>query len=88
MLHILFSEITNLSSLNPRGSETCIYVKNIFTCIKYENETQITCGEPFQGIQDVWVSIQVSKFKSIVVGAVYKHSNTNPDCIVYLEILL
>ena len=35
-----------------------------------------------------WVSIQASKFKSIIVGAVYKHPNTNPDCIAYLERML
>ena len=29
--------------------------------------------------------IQASKFNSIIVGAVYKHPNTNPDCIAYLE---
>ena len=33
----------------------------------------------------MWVSIQASKFKSIIVGAVYKHPNTNPDCTAYLE---
>ena len=36
----------------------------------------------------MWVSIQASKFKSIIVGAVYKHTNTNPDCIAYLERML
>ena len=36
-------------------------------------------------LEDVWVNIQASKFKSIIVGAVYKHPNTNPDFIAYLE---
>ena len=36
----------------------------------------------------MWVSIQASKFKSIIVGAMYKHPNTNPDCIAYLERML
>ena len=36
----------------------------------------------------MWVSIQASIFKSIIVGAVYKHLNTNPDCIEYLERML
>lgn len=26
-----------------------------------------------------------SKFKSTIAGAVYKHPNTNPDCMAYLE---
>ena len=41
-----------------------------------------------KGIEDVWVSIQASKFKSIIVGAVYKRPNTNPDFIAYLERML
>ena len=64
-----------------------MYVKNIFTCKKYEN-IEITDGEPSKGTEDVWVSIQATKFKSIIVGAVQKHPNTNPDCIAYLEIML
>ena len=63
------------------------YVKNIFTCKKYEN-IEITDGEPSKGIEDVWVSIQESKFKSIIDVAVYKHPNINPDCIAYLERML
>ena len=73
--------------LYSRGSGACVYVKNIFTCKKHEN-IEITGDEPSNGIEDVWVSIQASKFKSIIVGAVYKHPNTNPDCIVYLERML
>ena len=63
------------------------HVKNIFTYKKYEN-IEITDGEPSKAIEDVWVSIHASKFKSIIVGAVYKHPNTNPDCIAYLERML
>ena len=58
--------------------------QNIFTSKKYN--IGITDGGPSKGIEDVWVSIQASKFKSIIVGAVYKHPNTNPDCIAYLEL--
>ena len=36
----------------------------------------------------MWVSIQASKFKPIIVGAVYKHPSTNQDCIVYMEGML
>ena len=74
----------NDNPLNSRGSGTCIYVKNIFTCKKYEN-IEITGGEPSKGIDDVWSSIQAIKFISIIVGAVYKNPITNPDCIAYLE---
>ena len=49
---------------------------------------ELTDAEPSKGIEDVWVSIQASKFKSIIVGAVYKHPNTNPECIEYLEKML
>ena len=77
----------NDNPLNFRGSGACIYVKNIFTCKKYEN-IEITDGEPSKGIEDAWVSIEASEFKSIIVGAVYKHPNTNPDCITHLERML
>ena len=75
-----YNVFRNDNPLNSRGSGASIYVKNIFTCKKYEN-IEITDGEASKGIEDVWVSIQASKFKSIIVGAVYKHPNTNPDCI-------
>ena len=62
-------------------------VKNVFTCKKYEN-IEMTDGELSKGIEDVWVIIQASEFKSIIVVAMYKHPNTNPDCIAYLERML
>ena len=75
----MFSEMTTLLILVKVWH---VYVNNIFTCKKYEN-IEITDGEPSKGIEDVWVSIQASKFKSIIVGAVFKHTNTNPDCSAY-----
>ena len=79
-----YNVFSNDNPFNSRGSGACIYVKNIFTCKKYEN-IEITNGEPWKGLEDVWVRIQASKFKSIIVGAVYKHPNTNPDSIAHLE---
>ena len=76
----MFSKMTTLLILVEVG-------KNIFTYKKYEN-IEITDAEPSKGIEDVWVSIQASKFKSIIVGAVYKHPNTNPDGMSYLERML
>ena len=67
----------NDSPLNSRGIGTCIYVKNNFTCKEYEN-IKITYGETSKGIEDVWVSIQASKFKSIIVGAVKKTPKHKP----------
>ena len=67
--------------------DICIYVKNN-TCKNYKNDTDTTRGEPLQGKKDVGVSIQVSKFKLIIGGAAYKHPNTTPDCIAYLERML
>ena len=79
----------NDNPFNSRGSVACIYVKNIFTCnMKTYFHHNITDGEPSKRIEDVWVSIQSSKFKSIIVGAVYKHENTNPYCNAYLERML
>ena len=82
-----YNVFRNDKTLNSRGSGPCIYIKNIFACKKYEN-IEITDGGPSKGIEDVWVSIQASKFKFIIVGVVYKHPNTNPDCIAYLERML
>ena len=39
-----YNVFRNDNSLNSRGSGACIYVKNIFTCKKYEN-IEITDGE-------------------------------------------
>ena len=36
----------------------------------------------------MWVCIQASQFKSNIVGDVYEHPNTNPDCIAYQERML
>ena len=47
-----YTVFRNDNPLNSRGSGTCIYVKNIFTCIKYEN-IEITDAEPSKGIEDV-----------------------------------
>lgn len=40
------------------------------------------------GIEDIWVNVQVRKFKSIIVGAVYKHPNSSPECLKHLEHML
>ena len=52
-----YNVFRNDNPINSRGSWTCIYVKNTFTCKNYEN-IEITDGEPSKGIEDVWVSIQ------------------------------
>ena len=78
-----YNVFRNDNPLNSRGSGACIYVKNIFTCKKYEN-IEIPDGEPSKGIEDVSVTIHARQFKSIIVGAVYKYPNTKTDCIAYL----
>ena len=55
-----YNVFRNDNPLNSRGSGACIYVKNIFTCKKYDN-IEITYGEPSKGIEDVFVSIQVRR---------------------------
>ena len=71
-----YNVFRNDNPLNSRGSVTCIYVKNIFTCKKYEN-IELTDAASSKGIEDMWVSTQASKIKSSIVGAVYQHPNTN-----------
>ena len=82
-----YNVFRNDNPLSSRSSGTCIYDKSIFTCKKYEN-IEITGGESSKGIEDMWVRMQASKFKSIIVLAVYKHPNTNTYCIAYLERML
>ena len=40
---------------------------------------------PPTGIEEVWVNVQVGKFKSFIVGSIYKHPNSSPECLIYLE---
>ena len=46
------SVFRNDNPINSRASGTCIYVKNIFTCKKYEN-IEIAEAEPSKRIEDV-----------------------------------
>ena len=48
-----YNVFRNDNNLTSRGSGACIYVKNIFTCKKYES-IEITDGAPSKGIEDVW----------------------------------
>ena len=61
-----YNVFRNENPLNSSGSGACIFVKNIFTSKKYEN-IEITDGGPSKGIKDVWVSIQASKFKPLLL---------------------
>ena len=55
-----YNVFRNGNPLNSRGSGACIYVKNIFTCKKYEN-IEITHGEPSKGIEPVCMGKHTSK---------------------------
>lgn len=62
---------------------SCIYVKDIYNSKEIKSNDH--AGDRPEGIEDVWVKIQVNKFKSIIVSSVYKHPNSKSECLEYLE---
>ena len=63
-----------------RGGGTCMYVKN---CLK---GVEMKFNHPAcQGIEDVWVKIQMKKLPSIIVGAMYRHPHATSDSFDYIH---
>lgn len=71
----IFCRVWSISSENKLIISARTYVKKIISCKQYENFETI-CGESLNEVEDVWVSIRVSKFKYIIVGAVYTNYQT------------
>ena len=62
----MFSEMTTLLILVEVGH---VYMSRTYLPVKNMRTLDEPDDEPSKGIEDVWVSIQASKFKSIIVVA-------------------
>ena len=51
-----------------RGGGVCLYIKDVYKVVPIEFDTV----RP-QGVEDVWVAVQSSKFPSIIIGCLYRH---------------
>ena len=63
-----------------RGGGTCMYVRNNLKCAKVKIN-----HPPCQGIEDVWVKVQLNKLPSIIVGAMYRHPHATSDSFDYIR---
>ena len=66
-----------------RGGGACMYVRNCLKGVK----VKIDCP-PLQGIEDVWVRVQLSKLPSIIIGTMYRHPHANSDSFEYIREVL
>lgn len=63
-----------------RGGGVCMYVSDTLTA------TQVNVAmDRVEGVEDIWVSVQSSKFPSIIVGCLYRHPKSNPDTFQYIS---
>ena len=67
---------------NDRSGGTCIYVRDVYRVQQFIDNDDFKRPE---GIEDTWISVQVNKFKSIIVGSVYKHPKASRECSIYIE---
>jgi len=65
-----------------RGGGVCIYVKEQYT-IK-----PIQSIEPLGTIENLWLRIQVNKFKSFLVGVMYRPPNATAESFINIENML
>ena len=63
-----------------RGGGTCMYVRNNLKSTKMKIN-----HPPCQGIEDVWVKVQLKKLPSIIVGAMYRHPHATSDSFDYIR---
>ena len=78
-----FIKISNFSVVRfdaGRGSGVCIYIREglSFSCMS-------TGVDKFEGVEDVWVQVQLRKFPSFVIGCVYRHPKALVESFAYLS---
>ncbi len=66
-----------------RGGGVCMYVKNVFKV----TPLVMDIVRP-SGVEDIWVSVQVNKLPSIIVGCMYRHPKSNSDTFDYFREVL
>ena len=77
-----FVNITNFKIFrndHGRGGGVCIYVSSDLSA------TPINMNmEKFNGIEDLWLTIQCRKLPSIIIACIYRHPKTTADSFEYL----
>ena len=63
-----------------RGSGVCIYIREGFRF-----STIGTSVDKFEGVEDVWIQVQLRKFPSFVIGCVYRHPKALVASFTYLS---
>ena len=51
-----------------RGGGVCVYVKDVFKVTKLKLRE-----DKVNGIEDLWLSVQLRKLPSFIVGCMYRH---------------
>ena len=63
-----------------RGSGVCIYIRESLTFSPMD-----TGVDKFEGVEDVWIQVQLRKFPSFVIGCVYRHPKALVGSYAYLS---
>ena len=66
-----------------RGGGTCIYARNDLRRVRMKNTIPLC-----EGIEDVWVKLQLRKLPTIIVGSLYRHPNTPVNTFDYIHNVL
>lgn len=66
-----------------QGGGSCIYIRNSLSCVQVKVDLPIC-----EGIQDVWVKVQLRKLPSFIVGAMYRHPHALVDSFDYVYDIL
>jgi hypothetical protein len=65
---------------NNRGSGSCIFVRDVYLA------SQILKTHKCEGIEMVWLKVQINKHKSFVVGSLYRHPSASPrETLEFIE---
>lgn len=62
-----------------RGGGACIYIRDVFTVVPLEIDIVRA-----QGVEDVWVTVQSSKFPSVIIGCLYRHPKARCESYDYI----
>ena len=62
-----------------RGGGACIYVRDVYKVVPIA--TDIVRA---QGVEDVWVTVQSSKFPSVIIGCLYRHPKSRSETYDYI----
>ena len=66
-----------------RGGGACMYVRNDLRSVRMEIHLP-----PCEGIEDVWVKVQLRKLPTIIIGAMYRHPHALINAYDYIRDIL